>query len=132
MTTENEIKPAAPVEGFDGGRCAVDAGFGVTLQWHKGPAEGGQGSAGKNEDGVPQWWDGDRLLIIVETSEGREIAVVDINADEDYFDVRDASTGDTYDAWGPECWSWWAKLTKHNLPPNDQDQTRPARISSNE
>lgn len=97
--------------------------FCAPLEWHKGPAEGGQGTAGKNEDGVPQWWDGDRLLIIVETNQGREIAVVDISADEDYFDVRDASTGDTYDAWGPECWSWWAKLTRHNLPQNDQDQT---------
>ena len=29
MTTENEIKPAAPAEAIDGGRCAVDAGFGV-------------------------------------------------------------------------------------------------------
>lgn len=28
MTPENEIKPAAPAEGLDGGRCAVDAGFG--------------------------------------------------------------------------------------------------------
>ena len=28
MTTSNEIKPAAPAEAPDGGRCAVDAGFG--------------------------------------------------------------------------------------------------------
>lgn len=28
MTTPNEIKPAAPAEGLDGGRCAADAGFG--------------------------------------------------------------------------------------------------------
>ena len=26
MITPNEIKPAAPAEGLDGGRCAVDAG----------------------------------------------------------------------------------------------------------
>lgn len=32
MTTENEIKPAAPAEGLDGGRCAVDAGFGDAVQ----------------------------------------------------------------------------------------------------
>lgn len=30
MTTPNEIKPTAPVEAPDGGRCAVDAGFGIT------------------------------------------------------------------------------------------------------
>jgi hypothetical protein len=29
MTKENEIKPTAPVEAPDGGRCAVDALFGV-------------------------------------------------------------------------------------------------------
>lgn len=29
MTTENEIKPAAPVEALDGGRCAVADLFGV-------------------------------------------------------------------------------------------------------
>lgn len=29
MTTPNEIKPATPAEALDGGRCAVDAGFGV-------------------------------------------------------------------------------------------------------
>lgn len=28
MTTQNENKPAAPAEAPDGGRCAVDAGFG--------------------------------------------------------------------------------------------------------
>jgi endonuclease YncB( thermonuclease family) len=88
-----------------------------SLEWHKGPAEGGVGTAGANDDGVPQWWDGDRLLIVVETGDGREIAVVDISADEEYFDVRDASTGDTYDAWGPECWSWWARLDEKNTPP---------------
>jgi hypothetical protein len=30
MITPNEIKPAAPAEGLDDGRCAVDAGFGET------------------------------------------------------------------------------------------------------
>lgn len=109
-TTETEASRTAALVGTGDLFCA-------SLEWHKGPAEGGQGTAGKNEDGVPQWYDGDRLLIIVETNEGREIAVVDISADEDYFDVRDASSGDTYDAWGPECWSWWAKLDKRNTPP---------------
>lgn len=35
MTTENEIKPAASAEGLDGGRCAVDAGFGFR-RWKAG------------------------------------------------------------------------------------------------
>lgn len=80
------------------------------IEWHKGPALGGEGTAGKNDEGVPQWYNGDLLLIKVETTERTELAVVRIHADEDYFSVDDASTGDTYDAWGPECWYWWAKL----------------------
>lgn len=87
-----------------------------TLKWHKGPALGGEGTAGKNDEGVPQWYDGDRLLIIVETTGDDEMAIVDIIADEDLFQVKDATTGDTYDAWEPAQWSWWAKFNKHNLP----------------
>lgn len=87
-----------------------------TLKWHKGPALGGEGTAGKNDEGVPQWYDGDRLLIIVEMTSGDEMAIVDIIADEDLFQVKDATTGDTYDAWEPAQWSWWAKFNKHNLP----------------
>jgi hypothetical protein len=87
------------------------------LEWHEGPARGGLGTAGKNADGVAQWFNGDRLLLIIDTNKGREIAVVDISADEDVFDVHDASTGDLFDAWEPHSWSWWAKLDKRNLPP---------------
>jgi hypothetical protein len=35
MTTENKNQPAAPAEAFDGGPCAVDAGFGVWCVRHK-------------------------------------------------------------------------------------------------
>lgn len=38
MTTENEMKPAAPVEAPDGGRCAVESWFGavsIVLTLHK-------------------------------------------------------------------------------------------------
>lgn len=129
MTTENTIQPQTQSEPQAPALRSGDL-FGASLEWHKGPAEDGEGTAGKNEDGVPQWWDGDRLLIIIETNNGREIAVVDISADEDAFDVRDASSGYTYDAWGPECWSWWAKLTKHNLPPNVKAQPRAGRADS--
>lgn len=86
------------------------------LKWNKGPALGGEGTAGKNDEGIPQWYDGDRLLIIVETTGDDEMAIVDIVADEDLFQVKDATTGDTYDAWEPAQWSWWAKFNKHNLP----------------
>jgi hypothetical protein len=85
------------------------------LTWHKGPALGGVGTAGE-DNGVAQWYDGDHLIIIVDVKnqrtgdEYRETAVVYLNADEDVFEVRDASTHDIYDAWSPEAWSWWAKL----------------------
>lgn len=53
MTTQNEIKPVAPAEGLDGGRCAVDAGFGPPrpvhrwplVSWWRGPDEGKQYSS---------------------------------------------------------------------------------------
>ena len=31
MSTQNEIKPVAPAEGLDGGRCAVDALLGFRI-----------------------------------------------------------------------------------------------------
>ncbi len=89
----------------------------VRLDWRKGPANGGEGTAGTNDEGIPQWYDGDRLLIVIETNKGREVAVVDIDCDEHYFNVKDASSGDAYDAWEPKDWSWWAKLDKGSLPP---------------
>jgi hypothetical protein len=86
------------------------------LEWHKGPALGGGGTAGI-EDGVAQWYSGDRIMIIIERDEGRAYAVVDIDCDEHYFRVLDAASGDTFEAGDPSSWSWWAKLDKKNLPP---------------
>jgi hypothetical protein len=91
--------------------------FPTALTWHKGPASGGVGTAGSREDGTSLWWDGDLLLILVETNSGRETALVSISCDEHYFSVIDANTGDAYGDWGPESWSWWAKLESVNLPP---------------
>lgn len=121
----NEVPPT--------GLSGAGGSLPVSLVWHRGPAEGGHGTGGPNEEGIEstasQWWDGETLLIIVETNKGREFAVVHIAADEDYFRVTDASTGDIYDAWGPESWSWWAKLDKKNLPPSEAngqgDRCRP-------
>lgn len=36
MSTQNEIKPATPAEALNGGRCAVDAGFGSSVYAHTG------------------------------------------------------------------------------------------------
>lgn len=95
----------------------------ASLEWHKGPALGGIGTAGCLKDGTALWWDGELLLIVVDLGAGdMEIALVSISCDCDYFSVTDSTTGDSYDAWGPESWSWWAKIggeTK-NLPPLDK------------
>jgi hypothetical protein len=87
------------------------------LIWNAGPPQGGGGTAGKDDNGAALFYNGDRLLLIIDTNHGREMAVIDIDCDEDYFRVTDASTGDNFDAWGPESWEWWAVLDKKNLPP---------------
>lgn len=88
--------------------------------WQKGPANGGVGTAGE-KGGVSQWYDGDLLMIVVETTRGREIAVVRISCDEDWFSVTDTSTGEEYDAWDPEQWAWWALINEAPpLKPNAQ------------
>jgi len=81
------------------------------LEWHKGTDEG---TAGKDDLGVAQWYDGDTLLAIVETNQGREISVVNISADEDNFSLED-SNGDIW-GWDIDDIAWWALLDKHNLP----------------
>ena len=92
------------------------SGFTTTLKWHEGPARGGVGTAGVSDDGIPQWYDGDTLIIVIETNQGRAYGIVSLSCDEHYFRVIDASTGDEYDSWGPESWSWWAKFDTKNLP----------------
>lgn len=95
-----------------------------TLEWHPGPAQGGGGTAGKDANGVSSWYNGDRLMIIIDTNKGREVAVVDIDCDEDYFRVNDAGSGESYDAWGPYDWLWWAELTDKNMPPTVETITK--------
>lgn len=79
------------------------------IEWNKGPARGGQGTAGKD-----LWWDGDTLLVIVETNDGRDIDVVSVQADEHCLSLQD-SNGDIY-GWEPSDIAWWAKLEDANLP----------------
>jgi hypothetical protein len=81
------------------------------VKWNEGPARGGQGTAGKD-----RWWDGDLLLIIVETNDGNDTDVVSVHADEDYLNLQ-CSNGDAY-GWEPSDISWWAKLGNSNTPTN--------------
>lgn len=90
--------------------CALNTPAATLLEWHKGV----EGTAGKDEEGVAQWYDGDRLLVIVETNQGREISVVHISCDDDFFSLTDSNG----EAWGWEITDieWWALLDKRNLP----------------
>lgn len=83
------------------------------LEWHH--ISEGIGTAGKDESGVPQWWDGDLVLVIVETNRGRDIAVVRISCDEHYFHAYEQNDNDEF-GWMPDQWEWWAKLDKSNFP----------------
>lgn len=108
-------RPAQPV-------VATGPLFCASLEWHKGPALGGEGTAGKDkETGAPLWWNDDCLLIVVETNSGRELAIVNIDCDEDYWRVIEATTGEDYWDWGPECWAWWAYIRKALPPQNKAD-----------
>lgn len=80
------------------------------LEWHRGPANGGEGSAGGD-----QWYDGHRLLVVVDTNGGeREYALVTVEAD-GYADLMIAED-EPWD-WGVQDVSWWAKVEDRHLPP---------------
>jgi len=84
------------------------------IKWEKGPAKGGQGTAG-TEDGFARWYDGDELMIVVETNHSREIAIVTISCDSEHFSVNDQN-GESYYEWSPEDWAYWAKLEDISIP----------------
>lgn len=69
------------------------------LKWFKGPANGGEGTAGRGEDGADLWMDGDKLLVIVETTTGRDIFVINVLADDDQLEMQDSLTGEILSEW---------------------------------
>ena len=88
--------------------------FHAAITWNLGPANGGEGTAG-NRNGVPWWWDGDLLLVVVDTNGGPEVSLVRVSADGDQLAFLDAATGDDNFGYTPEDVAWWAKLDP--LPP---------------
>lgn len=78
------------------------------LQWHKGPARDGSGTA-ETKDGIHYWADGDLLLIIVETNSEPETAVVRVSADGLGVDLSCSITGDCFGRIAEEI-SWWARI----------------------
>ena len=93
------------------------------LMWVRGPANGGGGTAGI-KDGVPNWWDGDLLLVVVETNVGRDVSAVRVSADGPHLSFVNAGTGEDDFGWGSEDISWWAKLDGC-IPPNPKVEHRP-------
>lgn len=78
------------------------------IGWISGPARGGEGTAG-SRDGVPWWWDGDLLLIVVNTRSGPEISLVRMNADGDQISLDDPETGDDIGR-SPDEIAWYFKV----------------------
>ena len=93
----------------------------TVLEWHKGPDLGGEGTAGKDEQGRALWYDGDVILAVFELIGGREYYILFISCDEDFFSVKDTE-GNEFCAWSINDVSWWAKITDEVLPPFDTDR----------
>ena len=83
------------------------------LDWRPGPAEGGGGTAGGGpEDSI--WFDGDRLLVVVNCEDGVFIDLVFISVVDDHavFHVGEAD----YFSYSESAISWWAEIGPENVP----------------
>ena len=90
------------------------------LHWHKGPALGGGGTAGKDKDGNAIWNDGDQLLIIIKSepevgTPWSEIHYVRTFCIDGFMSASDAR-GDEFTDFDPDEWSYWARITPQSLP----------------
>lgn len=87
------------------------------LVWHRGPANGGGGTS-ESRNGQHYWWDGDQLLIVVGLSDGdRDVALVNISADDGGVELQDTLSGDYIYDWSTDDIYWWAKVEDAHLPP---------------
>lgn len=83
-------------------------------EWHEGPANGGEGTAGGN-----MWIDGEELLVIIELRDGdREVLSVIINADGNQASMVMNGSGDDT-GWDLFDIYWWARVSDLNLPPKE-------------
>lgn len=90
------------------------------LHWIEGPARGGTGTAGKR-NGIDYWWDGDLLLVVVDTNGGPETFLVRVYADGDQLAMHDPYTQDDNFGYSPSDVSWYAKVDKA-LPGEEEPQ----------
>ena len=84
----------------------------VSLVWMPGPANGGGGTAEHEEHATHRswWYDGQLLLVVVDTNSGPEVSTVRVNADGDMLGFTNAATGDDDFGWTDTDISWWAIL----------------------
>jgi len=82
-----------------------------------GPSQGGEGTAGMR-DGYPIWYDGETLLILVDTVGGKSIHCCAVHADGDQLSFCDPETGDDNFGYTDKDIDWWARLDETNLPEN--------------
>lgn len=87
------------------------------IRWMPGPANDGEGTAGKDSNGNDLWWDGDLLLITIDTVGGRETTLIHVAADGDQLGMIDPLSGDYLCDYGFDEIEWWARLDEGNLPP---------------
>lgn len=83
------------------------------LEWFPGPAGGGTGTAGRR-DGSHWWWDGDLLLVQVETNLGVEMTMRRVQADGGHLSFVDPVTGDDDFGYMGDDIMRWAKLKDPN------------------
>ena len=96
----------------------------TNIDWKRGPAQGGGGTAGKR-DGCPIWRDGDLLLIVVNTIGGGSVFLCRVNSDgdEDWDQLSfvDPETGDEYFGYYEDDIDWFAVIDETNLPPKNNE-----------
>ena len=96
----------------------------VSLVWMPGPANGGGGTAEHDEDAIHRswWYDGQLLLVIVNTNSGPEVSCIRVCADGDMLGFVNAATDEDF-GWSDTDISWWAILDSI-LPQNAERRHR--------
>lgn len=87
------------------------------LKWNKGPANGGTGTYGEDNGVGSRWWNGEKLLIVIDLENGRnETHLVIVSADGDNAYLKETLTEDIIFDFTFDDISWWARIEKENLP----------------
>lgn len=80
------------------------------LDWHPGPASGGEGTAGGTSE-LPVWFDGDLLLLVIYRSDGSEAVTARVSADSHHVSFTNPLTGDEDLGFSDTDIAWWAVIS---------------------